>query len=114
LPRAVAHCFTGTAAELDDYLARDLYIGITGWICDERRGRHLLDLVRRIPANRLMVESDGPYLLPRDLPTRPASRRNEPAYLPHIVATLARARGEDPAKTAAATTATAVEFFDWK
>lgn len=107
----VAHCFTGTASELRDYLELGLFIGITGWICDERRGRHLLELVREIPADRLMLETDGPYLLPRDLEPRPASRRNEPAYLPHIAATVARARGESIETLAQATTATARRFF---
>jgi TatD DNase family protein len=89
----VAHCFTGSREELTAYLEMDLAIGITGWICDERRGSHLLPLMREIPADRLLLETDGPYLLPRDLPTKPESRRNEPAYLPHIAATVARARG---------------------
>ncbi|MGH8427554.1 MAG: TatD family hydrolase [Gammaproteobacteria bacterium] len=111
LPRAVVHCFTGTAAELDACLERGFYIGITGWICDERRGRHLLDLVARIPAGRLMLETDSPYLLPRDLEPRPASRRNEPCWLPHIARTVANARGETPEETAAHTTAAAVAFF---
>jgi TatD DNase family protein len=71
-----------------------LAIGITGWICDERRGAHLLPLMSGIPAERLLLETDGPYLLPRDLPEKPVSRRNEPAYLAHIAATVARARGE--------------------
>jgi len=90
----VAHCFTGDAAQLTAYLDLGLAIGITGWICDERRGAHLLPMMRSIPADRLLLETDGPYLLPRDLPTRPPSRRNEPAYLPHIAATVARARGD--------------------
>ncbi len=94
LAGGVAHCFTGGDAELDSYLDLGLAIGITGWICDERRGRHLLDLVRRIPADRLLLETDGPYLLPRDLDPKPASRRNEPAFLPHIASVIARARGE--------------------
>lgn len=111
LPAAVAHCFTGTADELRDYLARGLYIGITGWICDERRGHRMHEFLDRIPAERLMIETDAPYLLPRDLEPRPRSRRNEPAHLPHIMRTLARARGEDPETLAAATTATARRFF---
>jgi TatD DNase family protein len=108
---AVAHCFTGQEHELEDYLRMGLHIGITGWICDERRGAHLLPLMRRIPADKLMIETDGPYLLPRDLQPRPASRRNEPAYLPHIAATIARARGESVEQLAASTTATARRFF---
>ena len=108
---AVVHCFTGTREELFDYLDQDWHIGITGWLCDERRGQHLRDIVGQIPANRLMVETDAPYLLPRSLRPMPKDRRNEPAFLPHIVEDLARCRGEDPAVTAAATTATASAFF---
>jgi TatD DNase family protein len=108
---AVAHCFTGTEKELDDYLEMDLHIGITGWICDERRGLHLRELVRRIPVERLMVETDAPYLLPRDLDPKPSSRRNEPMYLAHILNVVARCRGDDPAALAAATSATARRFF---
>ena len=108
---AVVHCFTGSREELFDYLDRDWHIGITGWLCDERRGAHLRELVRSIPAQRLMVETDAPYLLPRTLVPPPRDRRNEPAFLPHIVAELARDRGEAVEATAAATTATARAFF---
>ncbi len=111
LAGGIAHCFTGTAAQLAAYLELGLSIGITGWICDERRGRHLLDLFGDIPAGRLLLETDGPYLLPRDLPARPATRRNEPAYLPHIAATVARARGEPLTLLAAHTTAAAHRLF---
>lgn len=93
LPPAVAHCFTGEADELRAYLDLDLYVGITGWICDERRGRHLIELAREIPRERLLVETDAPYLTPRDLHPQPRARRNEPALLPHIVAAVARALG---------------------
>lgn len=108
---AVVHCFTGTREELFDYLDQDWHIGITGWLCDERRGRHLREIVHNIPANRLMVETDSPYLLPRSLDPMPKDRRNEPMYLPHIVAELARDRGEEMEATATATTATAQAFF---
>jgi TatD DNase family protein len=111
LPPAVAHCFTGTADEVAVYLAMGLHVGITGWICDERRGRHLVELVGAIPAERLMIETDGPYLLPRDLRPKPASRRNEPAFLPHVAAAVARARGEPIERLAAATSAAAERFF---
>ena len=107
----VAHCFTGNAAELECYLALGLAIGITGWICDERRGAHLGALVARIPAGRLLLETDGPYLLPRDLKPKPASRRNEPAYLAHVAAAVARARGESAAELAAASTTGARRLF---
>jgi TatD DNase family protein len=108
---AVVHCFTGTREEAFAYLDRDWHIGITGWLCDERRGQHLREIVPHLPAHRLMVETDAPYLLPRTLRPTPKDRRNEPAFLPHIVEELARDRGEAVATTAAATTATARAFF---
>lgn len=109
--RLVVHCFTGVEAELFDYLDRDFYIGITGWICDERRGTHLRELVRHIPADRLLLETDAPYLLPRNVKPMPSHRRNEPMYLAHICAQVARDRGEDVAVTAANATSAARTFF---
>lgn len=116
LDKVVVHCFTGTAKELDCYIDLDCHIGITGWICDERRGQHLHEIIKRIPANRLMIETDSPYLLPRDLPDEPSfpkpkGRRNEPAYLPHILSTLAYCRETSVEQTAVETTQTAKEFF---
>jgi TatD DNase family protein len=84
LGHVVVHCFTDNERALFDYLDLDCYIGITGWICDERRGQHLLELVKNIPLDRLLIETDSPYLLPRNLKPKPKSRRNEPKYLPHI------------------------------
>ena len=111
LGAVVVHCFTGSREELFDCLDRDWHIGITGWLCDERRGAHLRELVRHIPADRLMIETDAPYLLPRTLRPMPKDRRNEPAFLAHIAAEVARDRGEDIEATARATTATAQRFF---
>jgi len=109
--KAVAHCFTGGQAELHAYLKLGLYIGITGWICDERRGRHLLELVHDIPPDRLLVETDAPYLAPRDLRPQPKSRRNEPAYLPHVLGTVARALGRTIDELAAQTARNASVLF---
>ena len=111
LRSAVIHCFTGDREALHAYLDLDLHVGITGWICDERRGLHLRDLAGRIPADRLMLETDSPYLLPRDLRPRPRTRRNEPALLAHIAAAVASATGETAEALAARTTATACAFF---
>jgi TatD DNase family protein len=111
LKGGVAHCFTGGEAELDAYLALGLYIGITGWACDERRGLELRNSVPRIPLDKLLIETDAPYLLPRDMNPQPKSRRNEPGYLPHIAATVARLRGEPLETIAAATTRNAVALF---
>jgi TatD DNase family protein len=107
----VAHCFTGTAPQLQRYLELDLAIGITGWICDERRGAHLLPLLRDIPAAALHLAPDAPYLLPRDLMPRPASRRNEPRYLQHIASVVARARNETLEQVSAAATAASRALF---
>jgi len=111
LPPAVAHCFTGDGDELRAYLDLGLYIGITGWICDERRGAHLIELVRDIPADRLMLETDSPYLTPRDLRPQPKARRNEPSFLPHILRTVARAAGRPVDAVADETTRNARTFF---
>ncbi|WP_163281794.1 3'-5' ssDNA/RNA exonuclease TatD [Enterobacter cloacae] len=96
LPGAVLHCFTGTRQEALDCLDRGLYLGITGWVCDERRGLALRELLPAIPADRLLLETDAPYLLPRDMKPKPASRRNEPACLGHILTSVAQWRGEEP------------------
>ena len=104
---AVVHCFTGDARGTVRLPRPDWHVGITGWLCDERRGQHLRELVKHIPANRLMIETDAPYLLPRTVKPQPSHRRNEPMYLAHIVEELARDRGEDVETVAAATTANA-------
>ena len=111
LPNAVAHCFTGEKAELHAYLDLGLYIGITGWICDERRGKHLLELVKDIPADKLMLETDSPYLTPRTMRPQPKARRNEPAFLPHVLKTVAQALGKSPEQVAEETTHNARTFF---
>lgn len=107
----VAHCFTGGRSELEDYLALDLHIGVTGWVNDERRGQSLREAVPHIPAGRLMVETDAPYLLPRDLRPVPKSRRNEPKFLPHIARTVAQLRAETYEALAESTTRNAIRFF---
>lgn len=110
LTDAVVHCFTDTADALADYVGIDCHIGITGWICDERRGRHLLDAVRDIPSERLLIETDAPYLLPRTAP-KVAHRRNEPAYLVYVLRAIAAARGVSEDELAQITTANAQRFF---
>jgi len=109
LSRAVAHCFTGTEKELDAYLALDLHIGITGWICDDRRGAGLRPLMAKIPADRLMIETDAPFLSPPA--AKAPGRRNEPAFLPHVLEAVARGAGRPPEQVAAETTRTAERFF---
>lgn len=111
LAEIVVHCFTGEQKALFSYLDLDCHIGITGWICDERRGAHLLELVPNIPLHRLMIETDAPYLIPRDLKPKPSSSRNEPKYLPHIAEKIAQRYQKPLAEIAQATTETARKFF---
>ena len=111
VPAVVVHCFTGTSEELEYYLSLGCYIGITGWICDERRGQDLHELVKIIPPDRLLLETDAPYLLPRDLPFKLKSRRNESSFLPHIAETVARCLGKDTAELASETYANSKRFF---
>lgn len=111
LSRAVAHCFTGEHESLREYLGMGLFIGITGWICDERRGKHLYDIADVVPDDRLMIETDAPYLLPRTLRPKPKTRRNEPAWLPEVLRTLAEARGQSVEHVAKITTGNAERFF---
>ncbi|MCU5772167.1 3'-5' ssDNA/RNA exonuclease TatD [Erwiniaceae bacterium BAC15a-03b] len=111
LPGAVVHCFTGTQAEIEECLALGLSIGITGWVCDERRGLELRELLPLIPAERLLLETDAPYLLPRDMRPRPPSRRNEPCFLPHIVQQVAAWRGEEAEWLAQQTAANSRKLF---
>ena len=111
LPAAVVHCFTGERRSLFSYLDLDLHIGITGWVCDERRGSHLHPLLREIPAQRLMLESDAPFLLPRNLRPKPKSGHNEPAFLPHVLHEVALHRQESAAQVAAQSSACARQFF---
>ncbi len=111
LPRAVAHCFTGEGESLREYLEMGLYIGITGWICDERRGAHLKEIVADIPDDRIMIETDAPYLLPRSIRPKPKSRRNEPMYLTEVLRVVAEARNQSIDEVASLTTANAVRFF---
>ncbi|MBT8108179.1 MAG: TatD family hydrolase [Gammaproteobacteria bacterium] len=111
ISHAVAHCFTGEGESLREYLAMGLYIGITGWICDERRGKHLHDIVDAIPDDRLLIETDAPYLLPRSIQPKPKARRNEPMYLREVLKVVAEARGQSEEHVARITTENAQRFF---
>lgn len=111
LGNVVVHCFTGEREHLQDYLDLDCHIGITGWICDERRGTHIKSFLADIPEDRLMVETDSPYLKPRDLKPRVKSHRNEPQWLVWIVNAIAESVGKSFGAVAEQTTATARAFF---
>lgn len=108
---AIVHCFTGTKSELAAYNERGLYIGITGWICDERRGLELQRIVADIPDDKLMIETDAPYLLPRSMPNPTKTRRNEPAFLTWVVEKVAECRGQSVEHVAAITSNNAKQFF---
>lgn len=111
LGNVVVHCFTGTKDELYDYLDMDLYIGITGWVCDERRGYSLHPLLKEIPDNRLMLETDAPYLMPRNIMPKPDTRRNEPANLPYVLTKVSECLEKDPESVAKQTSINARDFF---
>lgn len=111
LSRAVAHCFTGEHESLREYVAMGLYIGVTGWICDERRGAHLKEIVSAVPDDRLMIETDAPYLLPRTIQPKPKTRRNEPMHLVEVLRVVAEARDQSEEHVAEITTRNAVRFF---
>ena len=120
---ACVHCFTDTRAAMEDYATLDCYIGITGWVCDKKRGAALREIAPHIPAERLLVETDAPYLLPHNVPkgqrsdnkhlTKPGidGRRNEPCYLPWVALALAELRGVTPDELAAVTADNARRFF---
>jgi TatD DNase family protein len=111
LQNIVVHCFTDNRQALHALLDLDCHIGITGWICDERRGQELQQMVSDIPSNRLMLETDAPYLLPRDLPLVSSDKTNYPKYLPHILLAVARHQHKDPAQLAAEILSTTQTFF---
>jgi TatD DNase family protein len=112
LAGGVAHCFTGGPAELSDYLELELYVGVTGWVCDPARGESLRRAVPEIPLDRLLIETDAPYLLPKDLADKPRSRRNEPRFLVHVLEAVASLRPESVEEIARATRANTARLFN--
>ncbi|RUO80007.1 hydrolase TatD [Idiomarina tyrosinivorans] len=109
LPQRLSHCFTGDRAALAEYLRRDHYIGITGWVCDERRNGPLLDALTLIPDNRLLLETDAPFLLPRSI--RPRPKMNEPAWVAEVGRVVAQQRQVEPEVLAQQTSANSQRFF---
>ena len=114
IDKAVVHCFTGTQAQLDDYLELDAYIGLTGWICDEKRNVDLRKTIKNIPLSRLMVETDCPYLIPKDLPDKPKNNRNEPSYLNHIAREIATLMEVEEEMLRIKSFENTLDFFDIK
>ena len=92
--KGVIHCFSGNKTELIQYLDLGLYIGIAGIVTIKGRGADLRKLVSTIPAERILVETDAPYLTP--VPEKNQTRRNEPAFVRSVLLKLAEVRSEDP------------------
>jgi TatD DNase family protein len=114
LCQVVVHCFTGTVEEANDYVLLDFFVGVTGWICDERRGHDLRQAVKHIPLNRLMLETDAPYLLPRDITEKPIKKgRNEPCFLPHITRSVAAVMEIEESAVAESAYKNTCEFFSF-
>ena len=109
--KGVLHCFTGDEFALQRYLEKGLYIGVTGWVCDERRGEQLQSLIPSIPLERLLIETDAPFLLPRTIKPKPKSRRNEPSYLTYICQQIADLKGCEFTEVAKQTTLNFQQLF---
>jgi TatD DNase family protein len=109
--KAVVHCFTGITGEARKYLDMGFYIGITGWICDERRGRQLIETVRSIPLDRLMIETDAPFLIPRTMQGFQNMSRNEPAFMTEVLGAISKATGKSKEDIAAAAFKNTMDFF---
>ncbi|GAA6205675.1 TatD family hydrolase [Thalassotalea sp. SU-HH00458] len=114
IPAMVTHCFTGDLSQLKQCLDADMYIGITGWLCDERRGQTLREIVKYIPLERLLIETDAPYLTPRSIRPKPKSSRNEPSYLPYVVAALAELTPYSASEIMHSTYQNAQHAFAWQ
>ncbi|KZW99342.1 DNase TatD [Pseudoalteromonas luteoviolacea] len=108
----VLHCFTGDKQALKYYLDYGLMIGVTGWVCDERRGQQLRELIQYIPNDRLLIETDAPYLLPRTLRPKPKSRRNEPAHLHAVAEQIAALKGTEQSTIARCSTYNFLTLFN--
>ena len=109
--KSVVHCFTGTKEQLNDYLELDCYIGVTGWICDAKRNVELRKTIKNIPLERLMIETDCPYLIPKNLDEKPKNNRNEPTYLNHIANEVATLMKKDINDIREKTYKTSLSFF---
>ena len=112
-PHEAQHCDEEAFAQIRELVDLPIVraVGETGWVCDERRGHHLLEFLKDIPEERLLLETDAPYLLPRSIKPRPKSRRNEPHYLTEVLSTVAQALGRSPMEIAAQTSANARHLF---
>jgi TatD DNase family protein len=90
----VVHCFSGSEDELEQYLDLGLFIGITGIVTLKGRGEALRRMAPSIPMDRILIETDAPYLTPT--PERNHTPRNEPAFVRSVLLKLAEVRCQDP------------------
>jgi len=115
LPKAVVHCFTGTLAEAKTYLDNGFYLGFTGAISDTKRFAHLQEVVKYVPLDRLLIETDAPFMLPKNVPkanlVKYHERRNEPAFLPYVAQSIASFKGISLEEVALETTKNTKTFF---
>lgn len=115
LPKAVVHCFTGTLQEAKTYLDNGLYLGFTGAISDSKRFEHLKEVIQYVPLDRMMIETDAPFMLPKNTPNnllkKYHERRCEPAFLPFVAGTVAKLKEISLDKVAEETTKNAKIFF---
>ena len=105
--KLIVHCFTGNLSELEDYLKRDFYIGITGWVCDLKRGKELRKCIDQIPEDKLLIETDSPYLSPRK-----KIRRNEPKFLIDVAEEVASLRQETKESIIKSSYENSLNFFN--
>lgn len=105
--KLIVHCFTGNLSELEDYLKRDFYIGITGWVCDLKRGLDLRECINHIPQDKLLIETDSPYLSPIK-----KIRRNEPKFLIDVAEEVARLRQQTKESIVKSSYENSLNFFN--
>ena len=114
IDKGVVHCFTGTKKQLFDYLDRGLWIGLTGWICDHRRNKALRSAIKHIPLDRLMIETDCPYLIPKNLENKIMGNTNLSGYLSHILKDIAELIGRDEEDLSLQIFENSLKFFNQK
>jgi len=112
-PKKVIHCFTGSEEQAQGYLELDCYIGVTGWVTDERRNQDLVSAIEIIPNERLLIETDAPYLLPKNITPKPKSGRCEPCHLPYVSEKIAELRNTNHDVLVAVTTLNSIKLFNW-
>jgi TatD DNase family protein len=83
----LVHCFTGDSRQLECYLELGLSVGITGWVCDPERGGELREAIQYLPLDKLLVETDAPYLTPKNI--RPRPKYNQPSLVPQVAKAIA-------------------------